>query len=53
MEKEVVMIVKSPISCTEEQFEEWVRFETGNKHCISYSNPLHEYELDAEHIEFK
>ena len=50
MEKEITIRVKAPIECTDEEFEEWVKFELGYNGSISTTNPLHEYNLEADSI---
>lgn len=53
MEKKITITVKAPIECTEEQFEEWVKYSVHYTSDISLSNPLHEYELEVEEIEIE
>lgn len=47
MTKAITIVVKSPIECTDAQFEEWVKFELGYTGGMSIENPLHEHELEA------
>jgi hypothetical protein len=51
MEKELLITVKAPCECTEEQYMEWVKFELGYTCSISIENPLHEYDLEANNIQ--
>jgi len=51
MEKEVKINVVAPVECTEEQFEEWVKYCTGYTGSININNPLHEYDLDATYVD--
>tara|TARA_B110000259_G_C13957887_1_gene379475 strand:- start:307 stop:465 length:159 start_codon:yes stop_codon:yes gene_type:complete len=46
MGKEVRITIVAPIECTDEQFEEWVKFEVGDIGSINIDNPLHEYSLE-------
>lgn len=51
MTKEVKLTVTAPTDCTDEQFQEWVEYCTGNRASISMNNPLHEYDMDADNVE--
>ena len=51
MTKEIRMTVTAPTNCTEEQFLEWIEYCTGASSTMSISNPLHEYDMDAENVE--
>jgi len=51
MTKEVTITVTAPIECTDEQFEEWVRYCTGYTNSISLSNPLYVYGMEAYDID--
>ncbi len=50
MKKEITITVKAPCECTDEQFEEWAKFCLGYNGQISMSNPLHEYDLEADDL---
>lgn len=52
IEKEIRIKVKSPIPCTEEQFEEWAKFCLHYLGGCSMQNPLHEHDLEATDIDF-
>lgn len=52
MEKEVTITVTAPVDCTDEQFEEWAKFNLGYSERISMDNPLHEYDLECSDIDF-
>lgn len=49
--REIRIQVTSPIECTEEQFEEWVRFSFGNLGGCSSQNPLCEYDAEAKELD--
>ena len=51
MEKEIRVTVSAPIECTDEQFEEWVKYCLGYTGQISLENPLHEYDLEAKDVD--
>lgn len=51
MTKEIKIVVTSPIKCTDEQYQEWAEYCLGYRGSISTSNPLHEYDLDADDID--
>jgi len=51
MEKEITITVKAPCECTDEQFQEWVEYCLGYTGSISFDNPLHEYDLEAESVD--
>jgi hypothetical protein len=50
MTKEITITVKSPIDCTEEQFDEWIKFCLHYNGGMSIENPLHEYDFEATNI---
>lgn len=52
MRKKITIRVESPVPCTEEQFEEWVCFCLGYTGCIDGNNPLIDYELEADDVDF-
>ena len=52
MEKEITISVTAPCECTEEQFEEWVKYCLGYLGGCSMDNPLHEYDLEANSVDF-
>lgn len=47
MEKEITITVVAPVECTDEQFDEWVRFSVGYTGQISIDNPLADYSMEA------
>lgn len=51
MEKQFIITVTAPCQCTEEQFEEWVKYCTGYQGSIPISNPLSEYDMDVSRLE--
>lgn len=50
MTKEIRITVTAPIECTEAQFEEWVRYCVHDIASIPITNPLHEYDMEAEDV---
>lgn len=52
IEREVTITVVAPVECTEEQFDEWVKFCTGYSGSISADNPLAEYDIEAMGINY-
>jgi len=52
MTREITITVTAPVDCTDQQFKEWVMFEVGYGSSISIDNPLHEYDLEADVINF-
>lgn len=53
MEKEITVTIKAPIDCTEEQFEEWVRFCLHDTGSMSMDNPLHEYDIETSNLSIR
>lgn len=51
MTREVALTVTAPVECTEEQFEEWVKFCTGYHASISTDNPLSEWDMEADLVD--
>ena len=51
MTKEIRLMVKSPVECTDEQFQEWVEYCFGHRGGISVENPLHGYDLEVSDID--
>lgn len=51
MTKEITITVTAPVECTDEQFNEWVMFNTGYTASISVDNPLCDEPLEAETID--
>ncbi len=52
MQKQITITVTAPIECTDEQFEEWAMYSLGYSACCNLNNPLHEYDLEADDIDF-
>jgi len=52
MTREITITVTAPVDCTDEQFEEWVKFCTGFTAQIQMGNPLCEYDMSAGTISF-
>ncbi len=50
IEAEVRIKVKSPIPCTEAQFQEWVEYCLHYRGGCSMQNPLHEHDLEASDV---
>lgn len=50
MTKQITITVTSPIDCTDEQFNEWVKFCVHYTAEMSLSNPLHEYDMESDTI---
>jgi len=48
--KDVTIEVTSPVKCTDEQFKEWIYFETGYSAVIDLNNPLSDYDLEADDV---
>lgn len=53
MEKEIRIKVAAPVACTEEQFEEWAKFNLDYQGSIASSNPLSEYYLKASEVDIQ
>lgn len=53
MEKEIIITVKAPVECTDEQFQEWAEYCLGNRGVISVENPLHAYDLEASDVDVR
>lgn len=51
MEKEIKIMAKSPIDCTDEQFIEWVEYSVGYRGGISFGNPLHDEPFEAIEVD--
>lgn len=51
MTKEIRITVTAPEDCTEEQFQEWIEYCTGNRGGISMENPLWDCEMEAETVD--
>lgn len=49
--KEIKITTTAPTNCTDEQFLEWIEFCTDTSSSIRHSNPLHEYDMDAEEVD--
>jgi hypothetical protein len=52
MQREIKIIVTAPNDCTEEQFKEWVNFELEFTGLMDRDNPLYEFSLVADKVEF-
>ncbi len=50
MNKDITINVTAPCECTEEEFQEWVEYNTGYSAGVSMKNPLHEYDLEANSV---
>jgi len=49
MAKIVISVDRSKLpKHTDEQFDEWIRFQVGDRGGISVDNPLSEYDMEAE-----
>jgi hypothetical protein len=48
--RDVTITLTTPCECTDEQFKEWVGFNTGVIGGISSANPLCDYDLDADWV---
>lgn len=53
MEKKVTITIKTPVECTEQQFEEWIKFCVGYTASMSCENPLCDYELEAKDVKIE
>ena len=52
MTKEILIKVSTPegVECTDKEFKDWVLYELGCVGGISISNPLSDYELEADEV---
>jgi hypothetical protein len=48
--RDVTITLIVPCDCTDDQFKEWVEFNTGVIGGISLTNPLCDYDLDADYV---
>jgi hypothetical protein len=46
----VEMIVEIPCSATQEEVEQWIKFETGYTGSLNLDNPLSDYELETKSV---
>lgn len=46
MGAEVTFRIEAPADCTQQQFEEWIKFRLQERRNLSADNPLKDYELD-------
>lgn len=53
MKKEIIITVKAPVECTDEQFQEWAEYCLGYRGGMSAENPLHEYDLEANDVDVR
>jgi len=51
MKKEIRIIVTAPADCTDEQFEEWIKFNLYYIGGISVTNPLCDFELEIKSMD--
>jgi len=51
MRKQFIITVSAPCECTDEQFEEWVKFCSGYQASIDIENPLSEHDMEVTGIE--